>query len=77
MKNQESMQYYLKTKVEESVKHVIFGTGEFFMDLALYDLCEKYAEVEIKVSDPSVSFCETAIDTSSILCSGEIPNKKK
>ena len=31
--------------------------------------------VPLKVSDPSVSF-ETVIDTSSILCYGETPNKK-
>ena len=67
----------LKTKVEESGEHVILGTGELYMDSALYDLREKYAEIEIKVSDPSVSFCETVIDTSSILCHGETPNKKK
>jgi U5 small nuclear ribonucleoprotein component len=28
------------------------------------------------VSDPSVSFCETVIETSSIKCFAETPNKK-
>ena len=46
------------------------------MDSILLDLREKYAEIEIKVSDPCVSLCETVIDTSSIKCYGETPNKK-
>lgn len=46
------------------------------MDCVLHDLRKMYSEIEIKVSDPSVSFCETVIDTSSIKCYAETPNKK-
>lgn len=35
-----------------------------------------YTEIEIKVSDPCVTLCETIIDTSSIKCYAETPNKK-
>ena len=35
-----------------------------------------YSEIEIKVSDPCVTLCETIIDTSSIKCYAETPNKK-
>lgn len=35
-----------------------------------------YSEIEIKISDPCVTFCETVIDTSSIKCFGITPNKK-
>jgi U5 small nuclear ribonucleoprotein component len=35
-----------------------------------------YSEIEIKVSDPCVTLCETIIDTSSIKCMAETPNKK-
>ena len=35
-----------------------------------------YSEVEIKVADPVTSFAETVIDTSSIKCFAETPNKK-
>jgi len=35
-----------------------------------------YAEIEIKVSDPVVSFCETVVETSSLKCFAETPNKK-
>ena len=31
---------------------------------------------EIKVSDPVVAFCETVVETSSLKCFAETPNKK-
>lgn len=34
------------------------------------------AEVEVKVADPVVSFCETVVETSSLKCFAESPNKK-
>ena len=52
------------------------GTGELYIDCVLHDLRRMYSEIEIKVSDPSVSFCETVIDTSSIKGYAETPNKK-
>jgi len=66
----------LVTKVEESGEHILIGTGELYMDCVLHDLRRMYSEIEIKVSDPSVSFCETIIDTSSIKCYADTPNKK-
>ena len=35
-----------------------------------------YSEIEIKISDPCVTLCETIIDSSSIKCIAETPNKK-
>uniref|UniRef100_A0A6A7G5G1 110 kDa U5 small nuclear ribonucleoprotein component CLO-like isoform X2 n=2 Tax=Hirondellea gigas TaxID=1518452 RepID=A0A6A7G5G1_9CRUS len=64
------------TKVEESGEHIILGTGELYMDCALRDLREMYSEIEIKVADPVVTFCETVLETSSIQCFAETPNKK-
>ena len=32
--------------------------------------------VEIKVADPVVTFCETVVETSSLKCFAETPNKK-
>lgn len=66
----------LGSKVEESGEHVLFGPGEIYLDNLLHDLREVYAEIEIKVSDPSVSFSETVIETSSIKCSGKSANQK-
>ena len=35
-----------------------------------------YSEIEVNVSDPCVTLCETIIDTSNIKCYAETPNKK-
>lgn len=64
------------TKVEESGEHIIIGTGELHMDCIMHDLRKMYSDIEIKVSDPSVCFCETVIDTSGIKCFAETPNRK-
>lgn len=66
----------LNTKVEESGEHIILGTGELYLDCIMHDLRRMYSEIEIKVADPVVSFCETVVDTSSIKCFAETPNKK-
>lgn len=63
------------TKVEESGEHVIAGTGELYLDCALHDLRRIYGELEIKVSDPIVSFQETVAETSTIKVSAETVNK--
>lgn len=66
----------LTTKVEESGEHTIFGTGELYLDSVMKDLRELYSDVEVKVADPVVSFCETVVETSSLKCFSETPNKK-
>merc|ERR1719159_1456154 len=65
-----------RTKVEESGEHVVVGTGELYLDCAMHDLREMYSSVEIKVADPVVAFCETVVETSSLKCFSETPNKK-
>lgn len=65
----------LQTKVEESGEHLIIGTGELYLDSVMHDLRNMYSEIEIKVSDPCVTFCETVIDSSAIKCTSETPNK--
>jgi U5 small nuclear ribonucleoprotein component len=65
-----------RTKVEESGEHIVIGTGELYMDSIFHDLRVQFAEVEIKVSEPFVSFAETVIDASSVKCFAETPNKK-
>ncbi|KAJ3343482.1 U5 small nuclear ribonucleoprotein component [Gonapodya sp. JEL0774] len=66
----------LETKVEESGEHVIIGTGELYLDCVMHDLRRMYAEIEIKVADPIVRFSETVVETSSLKCFAETPNKK-
>jgi 116 kDa U5 small nuclear ribonucleoprotein component len=66
----------LTTKVEESGEHVILGPGELYLDSVMHDLRKLYSEIDIKVADPVVKFCETVVETSSIKCFAETPNKK-
>lgn len=64
------------TKVEESGEHVIMGTGELYLDCVLHDLRVLFSEIEIRVSDPVVRFCETVVETSAVKCYASTPNKK-
>jgi 116 kDa U5 small nuclear ribonucleoprotein component len=71
-----SQSYPLLTqKVEESGEHVLIGTGELFLDCALYDLRAMYTNVEVKVSDPVTKFCETVTESSAIQAYTLSPNK--
>lgn len=65
-----------KMKVEESGEHIIYGTGELYMDQVFHDLRKIYTGIEVKISEPFVSFTETVSDASSVKCFGETPNKK-
>jgi U5 small nuclear ribonucleoprotein component len=62
----------VKTRVEESGEHVLFGTGELYMDCVMHDLRHIYSDVEIKAADPVVGFRETVAETSSIKCFAEV-----
>lgn len=64
------------TKVEESGEHVIVGTGELYMDCMMHDLRHFYSDIEVKVADPVVSFCETVVESSTLKCFSETPNKR-
>jgi len=81
-----------QTRVEESGEHVLFGTGEMYLDCIMHDLRNVYSSgtatttttttnrsnsgVEIKVSDPVVAFRETVSESSSLQCYAETPNRK-
>lgn len=62
----------VQTRVEESGEHVLFGTGELYMDCVLHDLRSVHADVEVKVADPIVAFRETVVETSSLKCFAEV-----
>ncbi|KAJ3279348.1 U5 small nuclear ribonucleoprotein component [Borealophlyctis nickersoniae] len=66
----------VQTKVEESGEHIVLGTGELYLDCVLHDLRRLYSEIEIKVADPVVRFCETVVETSTLKCFAETPNRK-
>uniref|UniRef100_A0A7S4JKP7 Tr-type G domain-containing protein n=1 Tax=Odontella aurita TaxID=265563 RepID=A0A7S4JKP7_9STRA len=65
-----------RTRVEESGEHVLFGTGELYLDCAMSDLRTVYSDVEVKVADPVVGFRETVAETSGIKCFAETANKR-
>jgi U5 small nuclear ribonucleoprotein component len=65
-----------KTKVEESGENIILGTGELYFDSILNDLRNIYSDIEIKVSDPMVTFKETILETSSFKCTSSSYNNK-
>jgi len=64
------------TKVEESGEHVLMAPGELSMDCVMHDLRFLYSDIEVRVADPVVSFCETVTETSALKCSSYTPNKK-
>lgn len=65
----------LGSKVEGSGEHSLTGPGELYFDCVLRDLRTLYSDVEIKVSDPVVVFSETVVESSSVKCVAETPNK--
>jgi len=64
------------TRVEESGEHVLFGTGELYLDCVMHDLRTVYSDIEVKVADPVVGFRETVMETSSVKCFSETANKR-
>jgi U5 small nuclear ribonucleoprotein component len=60
------------TRVEESGEHVLFGTGELYLDCIMHDLRTVYSDIEVKVADPVVGFRETVVETSSVKCFSEV-----
>ena len=64
-----------QTRVEESGEHTLMGTGELYLDCVLYDLRKVFSDIEVRVSDPVVRFCETVIDTTQLECFGTSGNR--
>lgn len=42
----------------------------------MHDLRLLFSDMEVKVSDPVVTFAETVLESSSVKCFSETPNKK-
>lgn len=63
-------------KVEEFGEYVILGIGEFYLDCVMYDLWKMYLEIDIKVVDLVVMFCEMVVEIFFFKCFVEIFNKK-
>jgi U5 small nuclear ribonucleoprotein component len=67
---------FLSTKVEDSGEHTVLGTGELYMDCALYDLRRLYADMQVKVADPVAKFAETVAESGYLKCFAETPNHR-
>lgn len=61
--------------IEESGEHIVAGAGELHLEICLKDLAEEFAGIEIRTSDPVVSYRETVSDESDITCLAKSPNK--
>ena len=69
----------LRTKMEESGECLVYGTGELYLDCALFDLRNTFPDgtpLEVRITEPLVSFCETVADVSYLKCYGSSPNGK-
>jgi len=60
---------------EESGEHIIAGAGELHLEICLKDLQEDFTGIELKISDPVVSFRETVVSTSQQDALSKSPNK--
>jgi len=60
---------------EESGEHIVAGAGELHLEICLKDLAEEFSGIEIRTSDPVVSYRETVHDESSETCLSKSPNK--
>merc|ERR1712036_111112 len=61
--------------IEESGEHIIAGAGELHLEICLKDLEEDHAQIELKKSDPVVSYRETVSEESDRMCLSKSPNK--
>lgn len=66
----------LKTRVQESGEHILIGNGELHLDCILHDIRLLYSDIQCRISDPTVTFSETVIETSGIPCYADTPNRK-
>jgi len=60
---------------ESSGEHIIAGAGELHLEICLKDLEEDHACIPIKKSDPVVSYKESIMSRSDMMCLSKSPNK--
>jgi len=61
--------------IEESGEHIVAGAGELHLEICLKDLQEEFTGIELKTTDPVVSFRETVTEKSKETCLSKSPNK--
>jgi len=66
----------VQTSIEETGEHIVAGAGELHLEICLKDLREEYCGgIELKTSDPVVSYRETVTEKSDQICLSKSPNK--
>jgi elongation factor 2 len=65
----------VQTYIEESGEHIVAGAGELHLEICLKDLQEDFMGVELKISEPVVSFRETVTVAGDLVCLSKSPNK--
>jgi len=60
---------------EESGEHIVAGAGELHLEICLKDLRDDFTGIELKISEPVVSFRETVAAESSMVVLSKSPNK--
>jgi len=61
--------------IEETGEHIVAGAGELHLEICLKDLQEDFMGVELRISEPVVSFRETVSIMSPDVCLSKSPNK--
>jgi elongation factor 2 len=66
----------VQTSIEETGEHIVAGAGELHLEICLKDLKEEYCGgIELKTSDPVVSYRESVLAKSDQICLSKSPNK--
>jgi len=66
----------VQTSIEETGEHIVAGAGELHLEICLKDLKEEYCGgIELKTSDPVVSYRESVTAKSDQVCLSKSPNK--
>eukprot|EP01103_Thecamoeba_quadrilineata_P013548 TRINITY_DN3795_c0_g2_i1.p1 TRINITY_DN3795_c0_g2~~TRINITY_DN3795_c0_g2_i1.p1 ORF type:complete len:885 (-),score=160.46 TRINITY_DN3795_c0_g2_i1:140-2437(-) len=60
---------------DDSGQHIVAAAGELHLEICLKDLQEEYAGIQLKVTEPVVSFRETVTEESNIVCLAKSANK--
>jgi len=61
--------------MEESGEHIVAGAGELHLEICLKDLRDDFTGIEIKTTDPIVSYRETVTTESNQVVLSKSPNK--
>lgn len=65
----------VKCYTEESGEHIVAGAGELHLEICLKDLREEFTGIDIRTTDPVVSYRETVNTKSTQTCLSKSPNK--